>query len=69
MFQPINNRAPWSGDDLATLQRLIGLELPMRTIARKLNRSEEAVRQKAHRLAMANMRRVAADQLNWPAGR
>jgi hypothetical protein len=53
-----NNRASWSETDLATLRQLIGLQLPMRVIARKLQRSEEAVRVKAHRVAMADMRQV-----------
>ncbi len=55
LFNRANNRAAWSEDDLAILRQMIGLELPMRDIARKLDRSEEAVRQKAHRVAMADM--------------
>jgi hypothetical protein len=55
LFNRANNRAAWSEDDLAILRQMIGLELPMRDIARKLHRSEEAVRQKAHRIAMADM--------------
>jgi hypothetical protein len=51
-----NNRASWSESDLATLRQLIGLQLPMHVIARNLERSEEAVRVKAHRVALADMR-------------
>jgi len=56
-FERANNRASWSDADLATLRQLIGLQLPMQVIARKLQRSEEAVRVKAHRVAMADVRR------------
>ena len=48
-------RDPWSEGELATLRQLVGLELPMRVIARKLARPEQMVRQKAHRVAMAEM--------------
>lgn len=51
-----NNRAAWNEADLATLRQLVRLELPMRVIARKLDRTEEAVRQKSQRLALAEMR-------------
>ena len=54
-FQRIPDRAAWSEGELATLRQMIGLELPMRYIARKLRRSEEAVRQKAHRVSVADM--------------
>ncbi len=45
----------WSESDLATLRQLVRLELPMRVIARKLERPEQIVRQKAHRVVMAEM--------------
>jgi hypothetical protein len=45
----------WSEGDLATLRQLVRLELPMRVIARKLERPEQIVRQKAHRVVMAEM--------------
>ena len=47
----------WSANDLANLRRLVGMELPMRFIARKLRRPEETVRATAHRVAMADIRR------------
>ena len=55
-----NDRLPWSSTELASLRKLIALELPMRVIARKLHRSEEAVRDKAHRVAMSDMMRFTA---------
>ena len=45
----------WSEGEIATLRQLVRLELPMRFIARKLERPEQMVRQKAHRVAMAEM--------------
>ena len=45
----------WSQGNLATLRQLVRLELPMRVIARKLERPELAVRQKAHHMAMAEI--------------
>jgi len=48
----------WSDGDVMLLRKLIALELPMRFIARKLDRAEEAVRLQAHRVAMADMMRL-----------
>ena len=45
----------WSKRDLDLLQHLVGLELPMRSIARRLGRPEESVRRKSHKVAMARM--------------
>lgn len=53
----------WSEADLGTLRLLVGLQIPMRDIACKLQRPEEAVRQKAHWVAMADMIRGAAVRL------
>jgi hypothetical protein len=64
LFIRANNLASWTLADLATLRKLISLELPMRDIARKLHRPEEAVRQKAHRVAMADMKRCPPIQAN-----
>ena len=66
-FNRANNRAVWSEGDLAALRQMIGLELPMRDIARKLHRSEEAVRQKAHRIAMADMMRCPSPSNPMPS--
>lgn len=52
----------WSEAELNALRQLVQLELPMRTIARKLGRTEEAVRQKSHRLAIADMRAGLAEE-------
>lgn len=52
LFERRNNGAAWSESDLATLRQLIDLDVPMRDIAQKLQRTEEAVRRKAHRVAM-----------------
>jgi len=52
--------APWTPTDLDRLRKLIALELPMQFIAHKLHRPEEAVRAKAHRVAMADMMRFTA---------
>ena len=48
--------AAWTDADLKVLRQLVRLELPMRTIARKLQRSEQAVRQTSHRLALDDMK-------------
>jgi hypothetical protein len=51
-----NDQPPWTDAELKALRQLVRLELPMRTIARKLDRTEEAVRQKSQRVALADMR-------------
>ena len=53
---PLRDR--WSDSDIATLRQLVRLELPMRFIARKLDRPERLVRQRAHRMVMAEMTAV-----------
>ena len=53
--EPIPDRSPWTDGELATLRQLVSLELPMRYIARKMHRSEESVRLKAHDVGMAAM--------------
>ena len=48
-------RDRWSEGEVATLRQLVRLELPMRVIARKLDRPVQMVRQKAQRVVMAEM--------------
>lgn len=55
--------AGWNEADLGTLRLLVGLQIPMRDIACKLQRPEETVRQEAHRVAMADMIRGATVRL------
>ena len=45
----------WSDHDISLLMKLTSLELPMRDIARKLDRPVELVRAKAQQVAIANM--------------
>ena len=52
---PANSYAPWSDADLSALRQLVGLELPMAYIARRLDRSLSEVRRKAQRVAIADM--------------
>ena len=54
-IDPVAFREAWTADDVAALRLFVGLELPMRYIARKLHRPEEVVRLKAHRTAIADM--------------
>lgn len=56
----LDDRCGWRKHELNRLRAMIGLELPMSYIARKLGRPEENVRQQAHRVAMADMLNVRA---------
>lgn len=49
------NNAGWSERDLAVLRQLVGLELPMGFIARRLGRTEAGVRIQAQRMVLASM--------------
>lgn len=64
-FAARSDRDPWSEGEVATLRQLVRLELPMRFIARKLDRPEQMVRQKAHRMVMAEIAPAQRGTLSW----